>query len=158
MADEFEIGFARDVVRDAIEALRWAASDEGLDADGEPVVAPRLRDSLAAAVEEVRATAFARADSILAGEDPGYPIEGVSDALDSVGWSGASRAFKEQALDEAGRQEVMRAVDQGGPKPPRRIWKKFLNVLNAALGSLTVIPGVEPIKELKDFAHGATSD
>jgi hypothetical protein len=158
MAEDFEISFARDVIRAAIEALRWAASDEGLDDEDQPVVLPGLRDSLAAAVEEVRDTAFAQADKILAGQDPDYPIGRVSDALDSVGWSGASRDFKEQALEEAGRQEVMRAVDQGGPKPPRRIWKKFLNVLNAALGSLTVIPGVEPIKELKDFAHAATSD
>jgi len=84
--------------------------------------------------------------------------KGVSAALDSVGWSGASRAFKEQALDEAGRQDIMAAVERRGPKPRRRIWKKFLKVLNVALGSLSVIPGVEPIKQLKDFAEGATSD
>jgi hypothetical protein len=158
MAEAFEISFARDVVRDAIVVLQWAASADGLDDEGRPVVSPSLKESMAAAVEEVHATAFVRADGILGGEDPDYPLERVSDALDSVGWSGASRAFKEQALEEAGRQEVMRAVDPGSPKPRGRIWKRFIKVLNAALGSLSVIPGVEPIKQLKDFAEGTTSD
>lgn len=158
MADDFEIRFARDVVTDAIVALRWAASEEGLDDEGRPVVSLSLKESMAAAVEEVHDTAYARAVGTLNGQDPDYPFEWVSDALDGVGWSGASRAFKEQALEEAGRREVMRAVDPGGPKPRGRIWKKFLKVLNAALGSLSVIPGVEPIKQLKDFAEGATSD
>jgi hypothetical protein len=158
MADADEIAFARAVVRDALVVLRWAASVDGVDAEGRPVVSPALKPFMAEAVEEIHDGAFTHALRILDGEDPDYPPERVSAALDSVGWSGASRAFKERALDEAGRQEVMDAADHGGPKPKGRIWKKFLKVLNAALGSLSVIPGVEPIKELKDFAESATSE
>jgi hypothetical protein len=116
MADADEIAFARAVVRDALAVLHWAASVDGVDAEGRPVVSPALKPFMAEAVEEIRDGAFTHALRILDGEDPDYPPERVSAALDSVGWSGASRAFKERALDEAGRQEVMDAADRGGPE------------------------------------------
>jgi len=158
MADANDVAFARGVIRDSLVVLGWAASEDGTDDEQNPVVSPSLKASMAAAVEEVHDGAFAQALRILDGEDPGMPPEEVSAALDRVGWSGASRVFKEQALVEAGRSEVMDAVDRGGPKPRNRVWRKFLKMLNVALGSLSVIPGVEQIKELKDFAETASSD
>jgi hypothetical protein len=158
MADPHEVAFARGVVRDSFVVLRWAASEEGLDDEGAPVVSPGLRQFMAPAVEEVHDGAYSQALRILDGNDPDYPPERVSADLDSVGWSGAQRIFKEQTLKEAGRHEVMDAVEHGGPRPKRRIWQKFFRVLNVALESLSIIPGVEPIKELKDFAESVTAD
>jgi hypothetical protein len=157
-ADANDIEFARRLIIDSVLALRWAASDAGVDNEQNPVVSPNLKPFMAGAVEEVHDGAFQQALRILNGDDPDFPPENVSAALDSVGWTGASRIFKEQALNEAGREEVMAAVDGHGPNPRRMVWRKFLKVLNVALGSLSVIPGVEPIKELKDFAEATSSD
>lgn len=158
MADASDVAFAREVIRNSLVALRWAASPEGIDDEQNPVISHTLKPAMAAAVEEVHGGAFARALRILDGEDPDFSEDDVRAALDSVGWSGASRAFKEQALNEGGREEVMGAVEGGGPKPRGKVWKKFLKLLNIALGSLSIIPGVEQLKELKDFAETASEE
>src|SRR6266487_6584561 len=98
MADASDVAFARGVIRDSLVALKWAASADGTDNEQNPVVSLSLKRALAAAVEEVEDGAFTQALRILDGEDSSFPPDQVSAALDSVGWSGASRAFKEQAL------------------------------------------------------------
>jgi hypothetical protein len=158
MADASDVEFARGVIRDSLVLLRWAASADGIDDEQNPLVPDTLKPAMAAAVEEVHDGAFTRALRILDGEDPAFSQDDVRAALDSVGWSGASRAFKEQALNEGGREEVMGAVERGGPKPRGKVWKKFLKLLNIALGSLSIVPGVEQIKELKDFAETASEE
>lgn len=156
MATREDISVACGVVRDSLVVMRWAAS-EGRTAEGADLVPSALRPSLVEAVDEVHDGPFRQAMRIFDYEDEEYPYQRVSDILDSVGWYGAQRVFKEQALDLAGRPEVVLAA-QGGPRPRGRVWRRFIRVLDAGLESLSAIPGVEPILELKGFVEAAQDE
>jgi hypothetical protein len=156
MATAEDARFARGVVRDSLVSLRWAASADGQADDGLDLVPASLKPAMARAVEEIHDGPFRQALGILDGEDPEFPPERVSATLDAVGWSGEQLAFKRQVLEEAGRREVM-AATEGGPRPRRKVWKKFMAVVNAALGSLSAIPGVDTVKEIKDFSEASTA-
>jgi hypothetical protein len=60
------------------------------------------------------------------------------------------RDFKLAVIELAGRSEVMGVV-RGGGTIGRRIFRTLLAALNAALASLSAIPGASAIQELKDF-------
>lgn len=157
MATQEDIMFARRVVRDSLVTLRWAASEEGADDEGHPVVLPSLKPSLSGPVREVHDGPFELAMRIFDGANPEFPSERLSRVLDDAGWYGAQLAFKDQALEAAGRQEVVDAAE-GGPRPRGRVWRRFLRVLDAGLQSLSAVPGVEPVLELKDFVEASQSE
>ena len=157
MATEDDIQFARGVVRDSLVILRWAASNAGVDEEGVDVVPAALKPALAEAVEEVSDGPFQLAMITFDDQNPEFPRYRLGEVLDAVGWSGAQRRFKEQALEEAGREEVVGAAE-GGPQPRGRIWKRFLKVLDAALQSLSALPGVEAVAELKDFVEASRAE
>jgi hypothetical protein len=78
--------------------------------------------------------------------------------LDSAGWTGQLLAFKTDVLKRSGREPLLEAVrlqeegHQIGPFP-KWIFRRLVNALNAALGSLAILPGVGLIKEAKDFVE-----
>jgi len=89
----------------------------------------------------------------LFGLDPTAPTsrDGVDNwgaELDRAGWSGPLLRFKLAVLRRAGRGPVIRWASTGWARRlrraiPRRLLKTFLAALNAALGSLGAIPGVD---------------
>jgi hypothetical protein len=153
------------VVSDAVGILDWSGGGDSYLEDDEtgeraPVVTSGLRDRYRAAVDQAREEAFDLALSTLRGENPAFPRSSVLAVLELVGWTGALRDFKLEVLDYNGRPEVT-AVTQGGRTGGggirRRLFRGFLGALNAALDSLSGLPGVGAIKELKDFLERALS-
>ncbi len=151
------------LVTDAVQVLDWAASNDAYVLDDELERAQRLMpESLLGAYQEAldqaRQEAFALAILTLSGENPTFPIEAVLATLQLAGWTGALRAFKLQVLEESGRSEVRQATSggrRGGGGIRGRVLGGFLGALNAALDSLSGVPGVAVIKELKDFLERA---
>jgi hypothetical protein len=157
-----EVEAARLVVSNAMSLLDWCA---GLDAmllsdDGEtvPVLPEDLREAYGDAVDELRAEHYELADTTFSGNNEQLGFEEVTRILGAVGWTGRLLQFKLGVLEHAGRREVMEVAGQGrggGGRIRRRVFSGFLGVLNAALDSLSGIPGVGAIKELKDFLERA---
>jgi len=104
----------------------------------------------------------------LFGLDPTAPTsrDGVDNwgaELDRAGWSGPLLRFKLAVLRRAGRGPVIRWASTGWARRlrraiPRRLLKTFLAALNAALSSLGAIPGVDLLREIKEFLEGAIGD
>jgi glucoamylase len=99
----------------------------------------------------------------LFGLDPTAPtgdggVERWGPELDRAGWSGPLLRFKLAVLRRAGRRPVMRWAHRFRRAIPRRLLKAFLAALNAALGSLGAIPGVDLLREIKEFLEGASGD
>jgi hypothetical protein len=152
-----------DVVLDATLLLDWSGGGDAslLDEETEeqtPVVASSLADSYRAAIEQAREQAFTLALTTLRGENSGFPPAAVLALLEMAGWTDALRDFKLQVLEHNGRSEVMdvaRGGQTGGGRIRRKVFKGFIGALNAALDSLSGLPGVGVIKELKDFLEGS---
>jgi hypothetical protein len=84
----------------------------------------------------------------------------VLDVLAQAGWEGALREFKLGVLETNGRAEVMDVVSGGegrGGRLRRRVFRGFVGALDAALDSLEGLPGVGPVKELKDFVESVSN-
>jgi hypothetical protein len=144
------------VVNDATYLLRWCAEPEArLVDDSEElhlVLPERLLESYRAAIMQFETSYFPLALQILAGENDAFPLEALIPLLVSVGWTGPALDFKLGVLEHTGREEVMATARGGrGGGIRRKIFGAFVPVLNAALGSLSGVPGVGAIKELKDF-------
>jgi hypothetical protein len=144
------------VVSDAADLLRWCAEPEARlidDAEELHLVLPEhLLESYRAALMEFDRRHFRLALQTLAGENEFFPVEALIPLLVSVGWTGPALDFKLSVLEHTGREEVMATARAGGGgRIRRRIFKAFVPALNAALGSLSGVPGVGAIKELKDF-------
>ena len=80
--------------------------------------------------------------------------------LEIAGWKDALRELKLQVLEHNGRSDVMEVARRGrsgGGRLRNRVFRGFLGALNAALDSLSGLPGVGAIKELKDFLERALS-
>lgn len=160
-----DMGVVHDLVLDATLLLDWASGSRSRLLDMETnapkiVVAEPLRDSYRAAVDQARDEAFALALATLRGENRGFPPELVLALLEIAGWTDALRDFKLQVLEYNGRSEVMevaRGGRSGGGRIRGRVFRGFLGALNAALDSLSGLPGVGAIKELKDFLERALS-
>lgn len=156
MANFEDVDSVRSVVGDATLLLDWTAGPEVflVNEAGEvvPLVSEELRPAYAAAVEQAHATFFGLALDTLRGRNPNFPLEQVLAALDEAAWSGPLRQLKVQILEAIGLEEVMEL-----PRARRTgaiaggVFRRVIKGLNVALGSLGAIPGVGPIKELKDF-------
>ena len=99
----------------------------------------------------------------LFGLDPTAPasgdgVERWGPELDRAGWSGPLLRFKLAVLRRAGRGPVIGWARRLRRAIPRRLLKAFLAALNAALGSLGAIPGVDLLREIKEFLEGAIGD
>ncbi len=121
----------------------------------EPLIG-RYRETL----DQFEAQCFALALMTLQGANRSFPIELVLAELDRVAWTGPALGFKLAVLDANGREEVVSTATAGtgGGRLRGRVFRPFVRVLNAALGSLTGVPGVGAIKELKDFVEGARGE
>ncbi|MFI6429145.1 hypothetical protein [Rhodococcus oryzae] len=155
MADYDDMLIVRQLVDDVLLVLRWSAQPDaalGDDSGAERAVLPDedLQRRFATAVEQLVANQGAEALRALSGESREFPADTVIDALGSAGWDGAMRDFKLAVIELAGRSEVMGVV-RGGGTIGRRIFRTLLAALNAALASLSAIPGASAIQELKDF-------
>ena len=145
------------LVADTAQLLDWCAGFEAQitreDDEDVPAVSSDLRDSYAAAVDQL-SEQVTLALTTLAGGNPSFPQDVVLDVLARAGWDGALRDFKLQVLEQSGRSEIRERTGGGrvrGGRIRRALVGPFMGVLNAALDSLTGIPGVAAIKELKDF-------
>jgi len=78
--------------------------------------------------------------------------------LDNAGWSGPLLRFKLAVLRRAGREPVIGWARRLRRAIPRRLLKAFLAALNAALGSLGAIPGVDLLREFKEFLERMIGD
>jgi hypothetical protein len=147
------------VVRDAMDLLQWCARPDATLIDEETggrarVVPDDLRESYLAAVLQLREAHFRAAEAALRGETEEYPSARVDEILEAAGWTGPLRDFKLRALDLGGRREAMAVVREPQARiMGRRLWRRFVPLLNAALESLSGIPGVAAIQELKDFVE-----
>ncbi|WP_027499257.1 hypothetical protein [Rhodococcus sp. UNC363MFTsu5.1] len=155
MADYDDMLIVRQLVDDVLLVLRWSAQPDatlGDDRGVETAVVPDegLRSQFASAVEQLVANQGAEALRTLSGQNAEFPADAVIAALGSAGWDGAMRDFKLAVIELAGRGEVMGVV-RGGGTIRRRIFRTLLAALNAALASLSAIPGASAIQELKDF-------
>jgi hypothetical protein len=159
---------ARRVIEDSLVLLDWSAGndsglyvDEGEEGGSSQVVSdPELRQLFGAAVDQLRASQGQLAMLTLFGDNPEFPMRQVLEVLTAVGWDGALLAFKLRTLSVSGREEVMdtaRGGRFGGGGVRRRIFRGFLPALNAALGSLSGLPGVGAIQEVKNFLEAAAS-
>lgn len=158
MATTEDAAAVRDVVNDAAQLLDWCAGSDALlsvdDGEDIPAVPVHLRESYAAAVEQLRESQVEIALGTLDGENPNFPMDRVLTLLAQAGWDGQLRIFKLQVLQENGRSEVTEVTAggrTGGGRIRRRVFRSFVGALNAALDSLRFVPGVSAIKELKDF-------
>jgi hypothetical protein len=158
MATAEDAGVVSDLVADAARLLDWCAGPEALitwdDGEDVPAVPPDLLAGYAAAVDQLAAEQVALALSTLAGGNDSFPIDRVLAVLARAGWDGALRDFKLQVLEQTGRAEVRERTAggrAGGGRIRRALLGPFMGALNAALDSLTGVPGVAAIKELKDF-------
>jgi len=158
-----DMGAVHDVVLDATRLLDWSGGPEAFLFDEQaneqrPVVVPSLADSYRAAINQARDEVFALALMTLRGDNPNFPPSAVLALLEIAGWTDALRDFKLQVLEYNGRSEVMEVAREGqgrGGGIRRRIFRGFIGALNAALDSLSGLPGVGAIKELKDFLERA---
>jgi len=158
MATEQDAAVVSDLVADAAQLLDWCAGPEAQITAGKgedtPAVPYGLRDSYAAAVDQLAVGQLALALVTLAGGNDSFPMDRVLAVLPDAGWDGALRDFKLGALERAGRAEVRERTAggrDGGGRIRRALLGPFLGALNAALDSLTGVPGVAAVKELKDF-------
>ncbi|MGA5823316.1 hypothetical protein ACPC54_36315 [Kitasatospora sp. NPDC094028] len=163
MATPQDVNAVLAIVDDALRVLDWSAGDaSSLVDDGlaVPVVSDELRPGFAAAVDQVLTSGGAGdlALRTLRGANPAFPMDQVLQALAQNGWDGALLTFKLQALAAGGRADVMATAGRGrggGGGIAGRPFHKFLKILDAALGSLGAIPGVDVIKELKEFLEAS---
>jgi hypothetical protein len=144
------------VVNDAAYLLRWCAEPEARlidDTEESHLVLPeRLLESYRAAIMQFADRYFPLALQTLAGDNEVFPLEALIPLLVSVGWTGPALDFKLGVLELTGREEVMATARAGGGgRIRRKVFRAFVPALNAALGSLSGVPGVGAIKELKDF-------
>jgi hypothetical protein len=149
---------ARAVVEDAVALLRWCASPEALVETRRDrfasVMPKRLLGLYRETVGQFETAYFELAILTLRGENPRFPLKEVLELLDQVGWTGPALDFKLAVLDEAGRNDVVVATAPGGVRRMRsRVFRRFIETLNVALGSLEGVPGVAAIRELKDFVE-----
>lgn len=158
MATDLDLAAARDLVEDATRVLDWSAGREALlvnDAGEQVHVVPiELIDSYGEAVDQARKDLFELALLTFRSENIGFTREQVLEALDRAGWTGPMREFKLRAILMSGRPSVMEAATRGrarGGSISGRIFRRFLTALNAALGSLGAVPGVDGIREMKGF-------
>lgn len=158
-ADQADVEAVHSLVLDATQFLDWCAGSESLLSDDDerfPVLGGELREAYRAALEQAEEY-FSLALRTLRGENPEFPLTEVLDAIELAGWTGALRDFKLQVLERSGRTEVMEVAKEGrvgGGVIRRFVFGRFKSALNAALDSLTEVPGVGLIKELKDFVSG----
>lgn len=156
MADYDDMLTVRQLVADVLQVFRWSALGDSMllddrGAEGAVVIADEhLREQFASAVRQLEENQGALALSTLAGENPSFPASKVVAELEIAGWDGALRDFKLSVIELAGRSEVM-GVIRGGGTVRRRVFRALLAALNAALASLSAIPGAAVIQELKDF-------
>ncbi len=150
---------AHGVVQDAVVVLRWCAGSESLLTIGQerraPVMRARLLGLYRETLDQFETTYFALALLTLRGENQDFPLDRVLTLLDLTGWTGPALDFKLAVLDAGGREEVVSTARIGAGPIRRVVFRRFVGVLNAALGSLQGVPGVGAIKELKDFVEGA---
>jgi hypothetical protein len=149
---------AYSVVNDATHLLRWCAEPEARlidDAEEMHLVLPEvLLESYRATVMQFEERYFPLALLTLAGGNDAFPLDTLIPLLMAAGWTGPALDFKLGVLEHTGREEVMATARAGGGIR-RRIFRAFVPALNAALGSLSGVPGVGAIKELKDFIEAA---
>ena len=164
-ATEEDVAAVRELIADAIQLLDWSGgSDSSLLTEEEeqvPVVSDELADLYREALAQAQTEHFPLALATMDGENRSFPISLVLAILEQVAWTGSLRAFKLEVLEQSGRGEVMevaRAGRTGGGRVRRWIFRRFKGALNAALDSLSALPGVAVIKELKDFLGEAGSD
>jgi ribosomal protein S28E/S33 len=161
-ASEDDVAAVRDLVGDATQVLVWASSTQSslIEDSGErvPVIPPQLLAAYQAAVEQAVVEAFQLAFETLVGANPNFTMADVLDTIERAGWTGSLRDFKLQVLEHRGRSEVTAVTRQAAPGGGigRRIFRSFLGALNSALDSLSGVPGIAVIKELKDFLEGAS--
>jgi hypothetical protein len=151
-----------DLVFEAGSFLNWCAGAESVldsededDRESTPVIPYDLQAVYSAAVEQLLALHVQLAMMTLSGSNLQFPMSAVLATLEQAGWDGPMRDFKLEVLERSGRAEV-RNVTGGGRRNGRlrrRVFQSFSGALNAALDSLQGIPGVAPIKELKDFVE-----
>jgi hypothetical protein len=95
MATEQDAAAVRDLVTDAARLLQWCAGPQArITADnGEnaPAVPVGLRDSYAAAIDQLAAGQLALALATMAGGNDSFPMSRVLAVLASAGWDGALR-------------------------------------------------------------------
>lgn len=162
-ATDDDMTAVHDLIDDTTSLLRWSgSSDSQLIAENSDerarVVAPSLETSYRAAIEQAQSEAFDLALRTLRGQNPDFPPSAVLTLLEAAGWSGALATFKLEVLEYNGRSDVLDVVQTnptGGGGIRRRVFRGFLGALNAALDSLSGLPGVGVIKELKDFLERA---
>jgi hypothetical protein len=146
------------LVLDTGDFLDWFAAPEALVEEPNGEIAAALPADLhalyAEAADQIRGQ-VELALVTLAGDNPGFSMNLVFDILARAGWDGALRDFKLAVLDRSGRPEVRDATRGGrervGGRIRRAVLGPFMGALNAALDSLSGIPGIAAIKELKDF-------
>jgi hypothetical protein len=160
---------ARRIIVDSLMLLDWSAGsdsilygDGGRDGGTSQVVSDdELRQSFGPAVDQLAESQGRLALLTLSGDNPAFPMEQVLELLAAVGWDGALLTFKLRTLSVSGREEVMETARRGrsgGGQIRRRIFRRFLPALNAALGSLSGLPGVGAVQEVKNFLEAASSD
>ncbi len=134
------------LLSEAALLLRWCGEDEARVLDGEEAEAAVLPEDLRGLYRDAVGQLL---EQVQGGLDRWGPV------LDSAGWSGPLLRFKLAVLRRAGRESVMGWARGLSRVIPRRALKVFLAALNAALGSLGAIPGVDLLKELKEFLERA---
>lgn len=154
------------LLSEAVLLLRWCGDDQALVLDNEEAMAagdPVLPDDLRGLYREAVGQLLEQVPDYDALLGPGFTVGGEpgglerwGPVLDDAGWSGPLLRFKLAVLQRSGRETVMSwATGQAMRAIPRRVLKPFLAALNAALGSLGAIPGVDLLRELKEFLEGA---
>ena len=150
--------------------LQHCGEEDARLSDGGEAEAPVLSDDLRGLYREAVAQLLELVPDYdaLFGLDPTTSTsrDGVDNwgvELDRAGWSGPLLRFKLAVLRRAGRGPVVRWASTGWARRlrraiPRRLLKTFLAALNAALGSLGAIPGVDLLREIKEFLEGAIGD
>lgn len=170
--------YAALVVLDNVMITLWAIVD-----DDAQVIPADLRVAYANALEELEASYYAAVE-VLQGRDAAWSVGRLNRNLYRVGWHGAQLDFKLAVLgatgfDEIGNEEWHALVGLGPleafrrrrPQPRTgeglrdqavrkggmvgRAVQKLLPAVNSALDSLSDLPGVHAIKEVKGFAESA---
>jgi hypothetical protein len=158
LATADDLGEVSRLLADAVLVLGWCASPDAMvlnpEEAAEPVIVPDdLRVDYAAAFAQL--TGLVPDYETYFGRTGG--VEEWGPVVDRAGWSGPLLQFKLRILRRGGRDRVVRWARGHRPPITRRLLKWFLEILNIALDSLSAIPGVDLIKELKEFLERAVA-